>query len=384
MKKILFLASVSSMIDLFNKENISLLKSKGFKVYVATNFEKGSITSVEKNKSFKLYLDSIEVPYFQIDFYRGNNPLKYIYFFLLSFFSLSKLVKNTNFDIIHTHSFIASFVIRIVKSFNINYKFKVLYTVHGFHFYKGSSLFTKIIYFLEFLLKKYTHTVITMNKEDFEVAKKIGFNNVFCINGIGINLEIENKVNSPILNTPEFTNSKNFKAITIGELTNRKNHHTIIKAIKELINKGFLIDLFIIGRGKNEKKLLGLIDKLHLKNNVFLIGYKENVFNFLKSSDVFLFPSISEGLPVSLMEAMLVGIPIICSDIRGNRDLISNYVNGILVKKNNCYNYSSAIVDILNNKRLISIFNTYNLRVIKQYSKEVINNHMNTIYSKII
>ena len=167
MKKVLMLASVASMIDQFNMQNISLLQEQGYEVHVAANFEQGSTSSKERVEQFKKELKEKNVLYFQIDFSRNvsNIPQN-----IKAYKQIKKLLVNNKYEFIHCHSPIGGVCGRLAAKVTNT---KVIYTAHGFHFYKGAPKFNWMIYYpIEKVLSYITDVLITINKEDYELAKK--------------------------------------------------------------------------------------------------------------------------------------------------------------------------------------------------------------------
>ena len=137
--------------------------------------------------------------------------------------------------------------------------------------------------------------------------------------------------------------------LSVGELNKNKNHEVIIKALSKLNNPN--IHYLICGQGNLKGYLEKLIKKLNLENNVKLLGFRKDIYEIYKISDIFVFPSKREGLSVALMEALVCELPVICSDIRGNRDLVRENKNGMLVK-NKKNDYEIKIKEIIEKKRI--------------------------------
>ena len=111
-----------------------------------------------------------------------------------------------------------------------------------------------------------------------------------------------------------------FLLVSVGELSARKNHIVVLRALNQIrYSHPKMSDKFkyiIVGQGDLEKEYGEYIDSHGLNNNVKLLGYRSDISELLQASDLFVFPSLQEGLPVALMEAMASGIPTICSRIR--------------------------------------------------------------------
>lgn len=328
MKNALIVASVASMIDQFNRDNINLLKDLGYKVSVACNFNAGNTCSSERIIKLKQDLNDQGVDIYQLDFER--NILK-ISGNIKAYNQLKRISQKYKFDIVHCHSPIGGLITRLVFRKSRKTGTRVLYTAHGFHFYKGASLKNWLLYYpVEKFCSKYTDVLITINQEDFLLAKKsMHAKSVEYIHGIGINL---NKFNT-ILYDADFKNNKrkelNISAdtkvfLSVGELIPRKNHKLVIEALKELKNDNVIY--LICGKGADEYKneLENLINLYELEDKVKLLGFRTDIAELCSISDLFIFPSIQEGLPVALMEAIAMKVPAIGSNIRGNKELLKN------------------------------------------------------------
>ncbi|EHO21504.1 hypothetical protein HMPREF9466_00361 [Fusobacterium necrophorum subsp. funduliforme 1_1_36S] len=164
---------------------------------------------------------------------------------------------------------------------------------------------------------------------------------------------------------------------SIGELTARKNHKIILQALFKLNNKN--IHYMIIGQGRLKQALYDLVKKLKLESQVHFLGYRTDIKELLSISDLYVFPSIQEGLPVALMEAMATGLPIIASNIRGNRDLIQNGRNGFLVE-NKIEEYSLKIVELMENPQLRKKISEQAKKDSVQYDRKRIKRMMKKAY----
>ena len=318
MKKILIVANSVSMIDLFNRDNINILLDLGYKVYVGCNFEKGNITDNTRINQFKNTLKNKSIEYFNLPIPR--NPMNF--FSILKSYRILLKVAKLNFTAVHCHSPIASVLTRIVfDKYRKSLKTKVIYSAHGFHFFKGSSFLSWLIYYpIEKILSKKTDLILTINQEDFNLAKSKFKTKVDYVPGVGIDI---NRFNQKIIFNEKKLIIKTKDSIfigSIGQISKRKNHLAIIKALNFLKNPQ--IHYFIAGFGELEPKILEYSKKNNLQDNIHVLGFINDIPGFLNQMDIFAFPSLQEGLPVSLMEAMASSKAIIASKIRGNIDLL--------------------------------------------------------------
>ena len=238
---------------------------------------------------------------------------------------LKKLMKENNYDIIHCHTPVAGVLTRLAARSSKNAT--VIYMAHGFHFFKGTPLINWLIYYpVERFCARFTDKLITINQEDYERARRFKLRNdgkVYYAPGVGIdldkikNIKVDIKKKKAELGIQENTPV----LLSVGELNKNKNHETVLQVLSKLKDKNFIY--LICGRGVLKEYLERKIQELHLENKAKLLGYRIDVIEILKTADLFIFPSKREGLPVSVIEAMACNLPLIASNVRGNRDLIA-------------------------------------------------------------
>lgn len=324
MKKALVIASVASMIDQFNIPNILLLKELGYEVNVACNFLAGSTCSQAKVESLKKYLEEINIKSYQIDFARNVSRL---YQNLKAYYQVKKIVDSNHYDLIHCHSPIGGMLTRLAARKSRKKGTRVLYTAHGFHFNKDMPMWNWIAYYpVEYICSYYTDILISINKEDYSLAQnRLHSKEVVYVPGVGIDIkqysisEYDSNTISKVKKSLGIGNDEKM-IISIGELISGKNHESVIKALSKLSNTNW--KYFICGKGKLYDSLQKLINELGLANSVQLLGFRTDIKELLTSADLFVLPSFREGLPVALMEAMVSKTAAVCSNIRGNTDLI--------------------------------------------------------------
>lgn len=344
-KRALQLASVASMIDLFNADNIRILQSLGYAVDVATNFEEGSITSQERVNEYREELKKLNIGTFQIPIPRSISKIGNI---VKSYKLVKHLVEENKYQIVHCHSPIGGVVCRLACRKARKTGTKVIYTAHGFHFFKGSSKIAWVVYYpIEKLCSKYTDVLITINQEDFRNAQKMYAKQVEYVPGIGVHTE---EIKNTVVDRTQMRSSFGFSDgdfvfMSVGQISIRKNHEVIIRALAKIINEK--VKYLIVGFGEEEERLKNLVAELGLQNRVVFAGYRKDVKEILHTVDAFAFPSLQEGLPVALMEAMAAGLPVVCSRIRGNIDLIENGKGGYLYDSHDVDGFAEGMKKIV-------------------------------------
>lgn len=163
----------------------------------------------------------------------------------------------------------------------------------------------------------------------------------------------------------DFDNFNSPSLICIGNIRPIKGHIYLLLAIKKLQNKYPELKVILIGNDNTNGKFFSDVNRKGLKNTYIWLGYKENIYPYLKNSDIFILPSLSEGAPTSIIEAMYVGVPVISTNVGGVSELIENKVTGYLVPPNNDIALAEAIDFLITN---IDIRN------------EIINNAKNYVY----
>lgn len=377
-KRALMLASVASMIDLFNMDNIKILKDLGYKVDVACNFEEGSITSQERVNEFRKELEENGIHTYQLPIPRSVSKVKQIFD---SYKLTKKLVEKNKYQIVHCHSPIGGVICRLACRKARKYGTKVIYTAHGFHFYKGASKKAWMIFYpVEKFCSKYTDILITINKEDYNRAKKFKAQKIEYVPGIGIHTKElqETEVDKAAKRQELGLTEEDFVIMSTGQLSIRKNHEVIIRALAKINEQN--VKYLIVGFGELENYLKNLAKELNIEDRIVFAGYRNDVKEILHAVDAFAFPSLQEGLPVSLMEAMAVGLPIVCSNIRGNVDLIENNINGFLYRNDDIEGFAEGINKLVNNS---SDMSRNNLMKIRKFDIAFVGESMKKIYINI-
>lgn len=251
---------------------------------------------------------------------------------------LKKVIDEGGFDIVHCHTPVGAMIARLASCAARKKGTKVIYTAHGFHFFDGAPLMNWLLFYpAERFLAPMTDVLLTINKEDFERAKKkMRTKRIEYVPGVGIDtnkfrcapLDIEAK-------RRELGYGKeDFLILTVAEMTPNKNHITVLNALALLKDKEEFANIhyLICGRGVMRDALEESAKSLGIADHVNFLGYRTDAPQLYRCSDMFAFVSYREGLSVALMEAMSCGLPIMCTKIRGNTDLIDDDLSGIFTE----------------------------------------------------
>lgn len=365
MKKVLFTATVDSHILHFHIPYLKLFKENGYEVHVATNGdEKIPYCDVKHKISFE------------------RNPIKLNN--LKAIKQLKKVIDKEKFDIIHCHTPMGSVVTRLAAKKARKNGTRVIYTAHGFHFYKGASLFNWLFFYpVEKYLSKYTDTLITINTEDYELAKnKFHLNDIYYIPGVGVDKEkfsinLSEKEKYKLRESLGIKDS-DFVIIYVAELNKNKNQKMAIEAIKDLVKKDDKIKLLLVGKDSYNGKYQEMVKELGIDKNVIFTGYRKDIPQLMKISDLAISTSLREGLPVNLIEAMMSCLPIVCTNCRGNRDIAFENENAYLVDINDISSLEEKILKIRNG----DFTKDYDLKNAEKYFIENVKINMENIYFK--
>lgn len=374
MEKVLFVATYGDFFSSFQISNMKLWQSLGCEVHCVANFKEF------RYNRFTDKIDEIGVKRHHLGFYR--TPFNFENIVLYQ--RLKELMQNQKIDIIDCHNPVVSILARLAAN-SCSIK-KIVYTVHGFFFYKGCSLKNKLIFKpIEFFMARYTDALIVTNLEDYESAKKMKVRGmVYYVPGVGVDLDsirllnIDFKEKRAELNVPEDA----FVLLSVGECIKRKNHETAIRAFAQINNSKFFY--IIIGDGELLGYLKALVEKLNVSDRVIFLGYRTDANEILKIADLYIFPSFQEGLSVALMQAMVSGLPIVATGIRGNVDCIDDRKGGILTHPTDFEEMKNALIELYNSPEDRKLYGQYNYRKIEAFSNEVVLNKSKAIFNQIL
>ncbi len=337
MRKVLFVTTISGFLPQFEKNDVKLLREMGCEIHYASNFRNPVYTFDEKElKSQGIILHHIDI---------AKSPVKIRENFV-AIRQLRTVIEENDIDIIHCHNPMGGVAGRVASGTGKRRAY-VIYTAHGFHFYKGAPLFNWLLFYpVERFLARFTNQLVTINKEDYIRAK--GFRlrpggNIVQIHGVGVNPERfcpDGRAAGSMRKSLGIPRDA-FHIVTAAELNPNKNQKVVIEAIARLGKKDIYYS--ICGKGNNEKELRRLVSERHLEQQVRFWGYRTDMEEVLRSADCFAFPSRREGLGVPAIEALLCGVPLIAADNRGTREYAINNINSVVCRPDSVEDFQEAI-----------------------------------------
>ena len=367
-KKILFTSHVASF-QKFNRPFMRMMREDGWEVHYASM---GEEEILDCDKSFV-------VPFTRSPFKLSN---------ITAYKQLKKIINQENYDIIHTHTPMGSVVTRLAAKKARKNGTKIIYTAHGFHFFKGAPLLNWLIYYpVERLMARHTDTLITINKEDYHRAKKQFKTNVIYMPGVGVDpkrfkpkLTVKQKLE---LRKSLGLKKDDFVMIYPAELNKNKNQTLLLHVLHEINKEDKSVHLLLAGKDNLNGYHKKLADKLGAAKNVHFLGYRSDIPQLLQMSDLSVSASHREGLPVHLIEAMFAGLPIVTTKCRGATELVEDGVNGFVVGFDK-EEFARCVKKIIENRSLRESLSKESFKSACNYELSYAQNKTLKIYGKFM
>ncbi len=260
------------------------------------------------------------------------------------------IFKKNDFDVVHVHGYKENFIGGIAAKFC---GIKNLVRTHHGKAMIGTGL--KKNNFIEVINQKYlTSKIIAVSEELKKYLIKNSFNEekiTVIYNGISSGADSPVVMKSPM---DSQDNVKSDKIIigTVGRLVPVKGHIYLIEGIRRVVMQNKNISLLIIGEGPLQNELKNRVEKLGLNNYIRFLGFSDNIEKYLSSLDIFILPSLHEGMPMVLLEAMKLEKAIIATKVGGIPEAIQNKFNGLLISACDAEAISTACLDLIRDKAM--------------------------------
>lgn len=367
-------------------ESLQNVKTSSFEapfIYAANQLGYKLYMGINRRFAERLKSDNYDITFYNQHIYRNIFAIRDIW---IGYKNLCKFLNShPDIEVLHCNTPIGGVLGRLCgKRYNIS---KIIYTAHGFHFYKGAPFLNRILYrFIESMLAHFTDAIIAINHEDYIAASKFHYRkggHAYYLPGVGVNASsfnniiLDKKVKREELKIPQ----EAIIGIVVGDLNENKNCKVIIDAAS-LVSSEF--HLIICGEGPKLSDLEKQVQRLKIADRVHFLGYRKDIKELYLASDIFLFASKREGLPRSTMEAMCSGLPCVVSKIRGNIDLIEESLGGFLIDYNDSVGFAKAISSLMSDSKYRESLGNYNKERIKSYDIKVIEGEMVSILKTIL
>ncbi len=337
MKKVLFTSHTANFAK-FNQPFIQDLRKKGYIVHYASADDE-PVEGVDRH----IIIDFARSPY------RLDKHLR-------AYAKLRRLLETEQYDLIHTHTPTGGVVTRLAakplrrkQKRQHQPKTPLLYTAHGFHFYRGASPLNWLLFYpIEKWLARDTDVLLTINHEDEARAKKhFRARSVERLDGVGVDLakfRPASKARKSHLRKQHGYQDNDFILIYAAELNKNKDQKFVIENAKKLANAIPSLKILLAGKGAEQKKLKQLVKNLGLQKNVKFLGYRKDLDELYQLSDVVISASRREGLGLSVLEGMASGLPAVVRDNRGHREIITDDQVGRLFQTG--ADFQAAIIEL--------------------------------------
>lgn len=375
MKTVLFISNVNkaSKDAYLSKEDYSVSTLVDMPSKIAASLGFNSLVGINRYYATTFNIEGIEY-YNQLIF---RNPFNFLEV-KKGYKNVESIIKNRKIDLIFCCTPLGGYVGRKLGK---KYHIPVIYQAHGFHFYKGAPLLNWLLYYpIEKKLAKYTDVLITINNEDYEIAQR-KFKvkkKLMYIPGIGIDIDsiVSTKSDDEKLKKELGISNDIFSILSVGYINKNKNHQLVIRAMAML--KDSRIHYYIAGEGSEKEKLCHLAQKLGVADNVHFLGYRKDVLALYKAVDLFVLPSLREGLPVSVMEAVCQKTMVIASNIRGVNEIVDDCM---LFKTNDVKKMSYLIKECVNGEHKETILSNFNR--LNKYDIKIVSAQLKALFTEM-
>lgn len=371
MKKVLLTATVQSHIAQFHRPLAEVLHEHGYAVHVAARNNLG-----EKNGLKLDFADKV----FDVPFSRSPKSMDNV----IAYFRLKEILEKESYTVIHCNTPMGGIVTRLAAVKARRHGARVLYTAHGFHFYKGASKKNWLVFYpIEKIMARFCDTLLTITKEDYLLAKRKFHTNVEHIHGVGVYTERYHAVSDAEklqMRSKEGLKDSDFVILCTGELNQNKNQKALIKAAAELKESIPGLKILLAGNGPLEQELRMQIRELGVEDAVRLLGYRTDLEKVTPAADLVVSCSYREGLPLNILEAMLCCKPVVASVNRGHRELVRTGYNGYLVPPDSPAKYAEAIKKIYSSRKLAEQLGENGFRMAQPYTAASVKKELSRIY----
>lgn len=286
---------------------------------------------------------------------------------------MRRVIDGGRYDVIWTNEPVMGVATRLAARKARKHGTKVLYMVHGFHFYKGAPLLNWLIYYpIEKFASRFCDEIVTLNTEDRLLAeRKMHAKKVGYIHGIGVDSEKFHPISDDekhAVRAAEGLSDDDFVVICVGELNENKNQKTLIESAAMLKEDVPGLKILLAGKGEKEAELRAQIHALGLDGTARLLGYRRDLPKLLPASDIAVSCSRREGLPLNIVEAMLCGKPVVASHNRGHDELVEEGKTGRLLDPDDAAGFADAIKKLALSQNLKEAYGVRLGETVKHYT----------------
>lgn len=380
-RNFLIITTIAGFLQKFEMNDVRILQAQGWNIHYASNFYH-PVYECDRN-----YLEQQGIHCHSI--YVEKSPL-HIICNLRALLQIIEIIRYEHITAIHCHNPMGGVLGRLAHICSHLHPY-VIYTAHGFHFYKSAPLKNWMIYYpIELFLANFTNQLVTINHEDQKRAKKFKLSSngkVYKIPGVGVDMA---RFHEDVKSREFFRKllkleKETFVILSVGELNRNKNHEIVIRALAAIndslkVNEKLNIFYMICGEGPYRGRLESLIKEKGLEYSVQLCGYQNQIEKYYQCADCFVFPSLREGLGMAAIEAMACGLPLIVSDNRGTREYARKNENALICRADDVIAFKSAILALKNRPKQRLLMGEKSKEIAKQFNVNKTDRIMRKIY----
>lgn len=371
MGKRILVTSTDLMMVQFLVPHVINLSENGFEVEIACSDVGGRMDEVRQK--LKGYADAVHT----VRLVRSPaSPAN-----LRGYGDMKKVIEAGNYDIIWTNEPVMGVATRLAARKARKRGTKVIYMVHGFHFFTGAPKANWMIYYpVERFASRFCDEIVTINQEDYQRAQaKMHAPSVKYIHGIGVNTErLQKREDQSNIRRELGLEDEDFLVLSAGELNENKNHKVIIRALGRL--KDTAIHYIVCGKGDQLEALRAAAKESGVQDHVHFLGYRTDVVDICSQADVFAFPSHREGLGLAALEAMYSGLPLITSNVRGPVDFMTDGETGYMCPPDDDKAFADSIERLKTDKYARMNMGRNNQKVVQAFCLESVKHEVLNLF----
>ena len=332
MAKRILITCTDSMMKQFLEPHVRNLAGNGYEVEIACSEVLNRMAEVRQDLGdyARIHLLHLKRSPLALSNIRGYREVK-------------QIIRNGRYDLVWTNEPVMGVATRLAARKARKQGAKVMYMVHGFHFYKGAPLLNWLLFYpIERLMASKADCICTINREDYARAQQMHTARTAYIHGVGIDTDrLKPGKNAADLRKELHLQPDTFLVLSVGELNENKNQQIVIRALARLEDQN--IHYVLCGKGDQLEKLQALAGELGISDRVHFLGYRKDIADICRQCDLFALPSRREGLPFAAMEAMYCGMPLVNSGIRGLADITEDGTSGYVCETEDVRRYAESI-----------------------------------------
>ncbi|TDL52762.1 glycosyltransferase family 1 protein [Paenibacillus dendritiformis] len=365
--KILFCATVDYHISSFHMPVLQWFKQRGWEIHIAA---KGELELPYADRKFN-------IPFERSPFRWRNRE---------AYRQVKRLIEHHGYQIVHCHTPVGGVLARLASRRARRQGTQVMYTAHGFHFCRGAPLINWLLYYpVEKLLARSTDCLITINQEDYRLAVRRRFKakRIEHVHGVGVSGERfypalpEDKAS---LRERTSFDRNDILLFYAAEFNRNKNHQLLIHALARIRERAPQVRLLLAGEGALLEACQSVSVKLGVDRHVHFLGYRNDIPDLLRMSDIAVSGSLREGLPVQMMEAMACGLPVIATRNRGHLELVCDGRNGYIVPPQAAEQLAERIATLAASPDLRESMGRESLQMFRKYEQKAVLHELGLIY----